>query len=135
MINIIDKLLLFIYSFIIFCVAGLFLFISSSWMKLTTTRAMLESLYFDKGPAYTTISMSIVLLLISFRFMWVIVRSRRAQGPTINQRNEFGDIKVTLETIENLSLKSASKARGLKDVRAKVKVSDQGFIHHDSSEY
>jgi uncharacterized alkaline shock family protein YloU len=126
--NIIDKLLLFLYSIVFFIVAGFTLVVSSSWISIDFTQKMVENLYFDKAYAYPVIITSIVILLMSVRFIWVILRSRYHRAKTINQRNEFGDIQVNIETIENLSLKAINPLRGFKELKSRVKIKDQHLV-------
>jgi hypothetical protein len=47
--------------------------------------------------------------------------------PSIDQRNAFGDIRISLETIENLTLKAASRVKEAKDLKARVHVSEDGL--------
>ncbi|MNM70308.1 hypothetical protein D3C81_819350 [compost metagenome] len=47
--------------------------------------------------------------------------------PSIDQRTEFGDIQISVETIENLSLKAASRVRGIKDVKTRIKITESGL--------
>ncbi|HZG55374.1 alkaline shock response membrane anchor protein AmaP, partial [Paenibacillus sp.] len=46
---------------------------------------------------------------------------------SIDQRTEFGDIRISLETVENLALKAANRVRGVKELRARVRVDDSGL--------
>ncbi len=127
MVKIADRLLLLLYSLVIFIFAGVTLFVASNWVPISETSRALTSLYYDKVPAYTTIVVSIVILLVSIRFLYISIRRGRSQAPSIDQRTDFGDIRISVETVENLSLKAASRTRGAKDLKARVKVSQAGL--------
>jgi uncharacterized alkaline shock family protein YloU len=67
------------------------------------------------------------VLLISLRFFYISVRRGRTQSPSIDQRTDFGDIRISLDTVENLALKAAYRTRGVKDLKARVRVSQAGL--------
>lgn len=122
-----DRLLLFLYSLIIFVVSIAALSVASSWVPKEQADAVLGSFYFDKNYAYTAIAVSLIVLLISIRFLYISLRRSRSQSPSIDQRTEVGDIRISIETVENLSLKAAGRTRGVKDLRARVRVSQSGL--------
>lgn len=126
-VKIVDRLLLFLYSVLILLVSAVGLFVSSSWIPISNSREFLNDLYFDKFTAYTTIIVSIAVLLISIRFVYISLRTGRAQAPSIDQRTEFGDIRISIETVENLSLKAAGRTRGVKDLKSRVRVNQSGL--------
>jgi uncharacterized alkaline shock family protein YloU len=70
---------------------------------------------------------AIILLLMSIRFCILSVRRDGRTAPSINQRTEHGDIRISVETVENLALKAASRTRGVKDLKARVRVSETGL--------
>ena len=127
MVKIADRLLLLIYSFIIFVLSGTMLFIAWDWVPLTESSRTLASIYHEPEVAYAVIGVSILLLLISVRFLYVSVRRSHSQAPSIDQRTEFGDIRISMDTVENLALKAAGRTRGVKDLRARVRVSQAGL--------
>lgn len=127
MVKIVDRLLLLLYSLLILISSLAALFVTSNWIQMSDTSKAIDSLYHDKGPAYTTITVSIIVLLISIRFIYISVRRGRSQLPSIDQRTDFGDIRISIETVENLSLKAAGRTRGVKDLKARVKVNQSGL--------
>jgi uncharacterized alkaline shock family protein YloU len=126
-VKLIDKLLLFLYSLLIVLAAIVVLFAAWNFIPMQTTVDVINSLYHDKIPSYTTIIVSIIVALISLRFLYISLRRGRSQAPSIDQRTEFGDIRISMETVENLALKVAGRSRGVKDLRARVKVNQTGL--------
>jgi uncharacterized alkaline shock family protein YloU len=126
-VRIVDKLLLFLYSLVVFIVSWIVLSAAWNWIPLSTTKQAVDNIYTVKGPAYTTIVLTLVMLLISLRFLYISIRRGRSQAPSIDQRTEFGDIRISIETVENLSLKAAGRIRGVKDLRARVKINQSGL--------
>jgi uncharacterized alkaline shock family protein YloU len=127
MVRVVDKLLLFLYSSVIFIASCFVLSAAWNWIPLSSSQHAVDNLYFEKGPAYTIIAVSLVILLISIRFLYIALRRGSSQAPSIDQHTEFGDIRISLETVENLSLKAAGRTRGVKDLRARVKVNQSGL--------
>jgi uncharacterized alkaline shock family protein YloU len=126
-VRLIDKLLLFIYSLVVFIMSCVVLSAAWSWIPITSFKDAVDKVYVDKVSAYTTITFAIIILLISIRFLYISLRRGRAQAPSIDQRTEFGDIRISIETVENLTLKAAGRTRGVKDLRARVKVNQSGL--------
>jgi uncharacterized alkaline shock family protein YloU len=122
-----DKLLLFIFSTVVFIVSTWFLCSASAWIPMDVNQAFLKHMYVSKVPGYSTIVISIVLMLISFRFLWAIIRSRRAQGPTIYQQNDWGHIEVTIKAIEQMACKAVNHISGLTDVKARIQQKADGL--------
>ncbi|GAA3405459.1 alkaline shock response membrane anchor protein AmaP [Paenibacillus hodogayensis] len=127
MIKVLDRLLLFLYTLIIGVSVVFFLTASFGWVPIDTSANFLRNLYYEGSTAYPAIAIGLFVLLVTCRFFFVAVRRGRGQAPSIDQRTDFGDIRISLETVENLSLKAAGRVRGVKDMKARVSVSDAGL--------
>lgn len=128
MIKVLDRLLLLLYSLVI-AVASIVAIVAASggfseeWLKEVVSDFTGDV----RVVQASVIGVSIVLLLVSIRFLIVSVRREGNSAPSINQRTEHGDIRISVETVENLALKAASRTRGVKDLRARVRVSEAGL--------
>ncbi|MEF3301930.1 alkaline shock response membrane anchor protein AmaP [Paenibacillus sp. GYB003] len=127
MIKVLDRLLLFLYTLIIGISVVFFLTASFGWVPIETSGDFLRNLYYEKSTAYPAIAIGLFVLLVTCRFFYVAVRRGKGQIPSIDQRTDFGDIRISMETVENLALKAAGRVRGVKDMKAKVSVSDAGL--------
>lgn len=127
MIKVLDRLLLFLYTLIIGISVVFFLTASFGWVPIETSGNFVRNLYYEGSTAYPAIAIGLFVLLVTCRFFFVSVRRGRGQVPSIDQRTDYGDIRISLETVENLALKSAGRVRGVKDMKAKVSVSDAGL--------
>lgn len=123
MAKIIDKLLLFVYSLAVLFLAVLGFAIVFEWIQPSRVNALL----FEASVNSAILTVSTILFLISLRFLYISLRRSRNQTGSIDQRTDFGDIRISLETVENLSLKAASRIRGVKDLRSRVRVTDSGL--------
>jgi uncharacterized alkaline shock family protein YloU len=122
-----DKLLLFLYSITALILTGVGLVIAFGWVGRPVVEAFIDDMYTSNTVNYAFIAVCAVLFLLSVRFLFVSLRRSRERSGSIDQRTEYGDIRISLETVENLSLKAASRVRGVKDLRAKVRVDESGL--------
>lgn len=88
----------------------------------------MELNYRNEQNLYITIVIvAVILFLLSIRFFYLSVRSERGYHHSVHQRTEFGDIQISLETIENMCLKVAERTRGVRDVKTRVRVIESGL--------
>ena len=122
MAKILDRLLLFVYSLSI----GILSVIAILLLSGVIPRSSME---IKDGPtAYiTAIVVAVILVLLSIRFFYISLRRDRASLPSVDQRTEYGDIQISMETIENLSLKAAGKVKGVRDLKSRIRVSQAGL--------
>ncbi|OXM88288.1 alkaline shock response membrane anchor protein AmaP [Paenibacillus rigui] len=127
MVRVIDKLLLFVFSLAVLVACGVLLFCAFGWISYETLGTFAHNVYYDLKTALIFIALTVVVALISIRFLYVSFRRGKANVPSIDQRTDYGDIRISMETVENLSLKAARRTRGVKDLKARVKVSQAGL--------
>jgi uncharacterized alkaline shock family protein YloU len=127
MAKIMDRFLLLLFSVAIFISLSYLLVSAFNFIPYTQSSGFLYDVYTDVDTAIIFISSSIVLLLISVRLFYIAVRSGKGNVPSIDQRTEFGDIRISMETVENLALKAAQRTRGVRDLKSRVKVSNAGL--------
>lgn len=125
--KVLDRLLLFIYSAAVLIAAFVLLFAAFGLIHFEETGSFVYNVYTRTEVAIPFITATLILLVLSVRFLYLSVRRAKAQAPSIDQRTEIGDIRISLDTVENLSLKAAGRTRGVKDLRARVKVSQAGL--------
>lgn len=128
MIKILDRLLLFLYSAVIGALAVVTIIAASGGLIESGLHRWVD--LFTGGSSVvqaTVITAAVIILLVSLRFFILSVRRSGSSAPSINQRTEHGEIRISVETVENLALKAASRTRGVKDLRARVKVAESGL--------
>ncbi|MVP00155.1 alkaline shock response membrane anchor protein AmaP [Paenibacillus lutrae] len=129
MVKILDRLLLFLYSLVILLISAIAVLAAFQLIPVRTTEYYLGYV-FDRGFTWEKVAVitgGILIFLLSLRFFYISVRRSRTQASSIDQRSEIGDIRISVETVENLSLKAAGRTRGVRDLRARVKVSEAGL--------
>lgn len=127
LIRIVDKLLLFLYSIMIGAISIFIACIGFKWISRGDLIELIDGLNTTPSIQITLIVIGLLLLLISIRFFIVSLHRGTASAPSIDQRTDYGDIRISIETIENLALKAASKQRGVKDLRARIRATDSGL--------
>lgn len=127
MAKMLDRLLLFLFSLVTIVVTGFLLASAFNWVGYNETSSFWYEVYTNSYTAAVFIVSCTVVLLISIRLFYISVRTGQSRAPSIDQRNDFGDIRISIETVENLALKAAARSRGVKDLRARVRVSSAGL--------
>ncbi|GIP37606.1 hypothetical protein J31TS4_08860 [Paenibacillus sp. J31TS4] len=127
MAKIIDRFLIFLFSLFAIGASAVLLVAAFNWIPEKETNAFVARVYHENVPAAAFIVTMVVVLLIAIRLFVIAVRPTRTNHASIDQRTEFGDIRISLETVENLALKAASRSRGVRDLKARVRVSNAGI--------
>ncbi len=124
-----DKLLLFLYSSAIGICAAVAFGVGLNWVQEQWLTNFVRDVYGGQAKWLQAVilAVSAVLFLISLRFFYLSVRRGSVSAPSIDQRTEFGDIRISIETVENLALKAAGRQRGVKDLRARIRISEAGI--------
>ncbi len=119
MIQVADKVLLFFYTIAILILTTFGIAVAAGAVDLRVI-----------DPESATVAAYIIgafLLLASLRLLYLALKRSKGGAPSIDQRNEYGDIRISIETVENLALKAASRIRGIRDLRSRVRVTDAGL--------
>ncbi|MCQ4085886.1 alkaline shock response membrane anchor protein AmaP [Saccharibacillus sp. JS10] len=121
MAKIVDRLLLFLYSVTILILSVLAILLLSRSISVPV------DFRFDLPTLSIVIGVLAVLILISLRMLYVSLRRSRGHLHAIDQRTDLGVIQVSVETIENLCLKAASRVKGVKEPHTRIKMTEPGL--------
>lgn len=125
--NAIERLLVFIVG-VVFAAISAFLF--------TVAKPMYEFVYahlpteVPLTQVHVEIIIYVIIAIFGLRALQLIARSIRIdkrQSPSIHTNTELGEIEISMETLENLSLKAVSKVKGIHEVKAQVRTAEQGL--------
>ena len=125
--RIFDRFFLFLFSILFIIVALFTLLIGLEFFNEIMLQDMTETLYTNSILKITMIITSIVVILLGIYFL---IRSIQTEHtPTFtNTSSDIGEIRISIETIETLSSKVASKVRGVREEKVKVKLDDKGRV-------
>ncbi|MGZ7443893.1 alkaline shock response membrane anchor protein AmaP [Paenibacillus sp. TH7-28] len=121
MAKILDRLLLFIYSLSIGILSVIAILLLTDAVPLDLIMIRERNLYIAAWVV------AVVLFLLSVRFFYISVKRERGSLPSIDQRTEYGDIQISVDTIENLSYKAAARVRGIKEVKTRIRITEAGL--------
>lgn len=121
MAKILDRLLLFVYSLSIGIISVIAILLLTNVVPLSLNSTEEKNLFI------VTLVVAVVLFLLSIRFFYISVRRDRNSLPSIDQRTEYGDIQISVETIQNLAYKAASRVRGIREVKTRIRITDAGM--------
>ncbi|WP_128896721.1 alkaline shock response membrane anchor protein AmaP [Longirhabdus pacifica] len=124
--NVMDRIFTFLLSIVGIVVASMAIFFTANEHEMMTIFFELEGNMLLKAYIISGLS---VLLLISIRLLYASIGMKKGmKGASIDQRTDFGDIQISLETVQNLVLKSAGKIQGIKELKVKVNVDQTGLL-------
>ncbi|AJY77257.1 alkaline shock response membrane anchor protein AmaP [Paenibacillus beijingensis] len=126
--KIVDKFLLFLYSLVIAVVSVIVFLAVVGAVPNRFVGSFIREVYVQGSvPQVTVIALTVVVFIISLRLLAVSISRGSSSAPSIDQRTDFGDIRISLETVENLTLKAASRQRCVKDMRARIRIEEAGL--------
>ncbi|MBC8080747.1 MAG: alkaline shock response membrane anchor protein AmaP [Gorillibacterium sp.] len=127
MAKIIDRFLLMLFSLVTLVMLVTFLLCGFGVIPLGRATEFISDIYMDTNTAAMFIAICCLVLIVAGRMFYISVRSASPNVPSIDQRTEYGDVRISLETIENLALKSAARSRGVRDLKARIQVDNAGL--------
>ncbi|MFD2611880.1 alkaline shock response membrane anchor protein AmaP [Paenibacillus gansuensis] len=127
MVKIMDRLLLFIFSLAVIAASFIAALVGLRVFPLNDVSRFIDDIYEWPVLSIIIVAASAIILLMGLRMLYISLRRASGQSPSISQRTEFGDIQISVDTVENLSLKAASRIRGVKDLKSRIRVTDAGL--------
>ncbi|MFV9510792.1 alkaline shock response membrane anchor protein AmaP [Tepidibacillus sp. LV47] len=83
--------------------------------------------FFNQSDVKT--SVLIISLILFFISLYLITKSlQRREVLPISKHSEIGEIKISMETLENLVTKITSRIKGIRELKAKVRPDEQGTM-------
>ncbi|SFJ31070.1 alkaline shock response membrane anchor protein AmaP [Thermoflavimicrobium dichotomicum] len=116
-----DRLLLFLFSLGVAALAITGILIGCD-LFIDPKKASEAILLLDRDVTLniSVVGVSVFVLLISLYFIsWGIFR--RSANAGVDQLTEIGNIRISLETIENIAVKAARRVKGVRDLSARIR--------------
>lgn len=124
--NVLWRLLGVLFALVIVAMATGAVALTVSRIELSYWIAWLERVRGDDAWVVRIWS-ALVVLLACVYFAKVTRRRKEPAIEGITQRTAYGDVLISLDTIENVALKVASRTRSMYDWKAQVRVGEQGI--------
>lgn len=127
--NLFDRFILTIYSLALIVVSVFAIGLFVGIVPLAVVSDTLTNLYGNPMAAWPYLVVAIIFLIISIRFFigsFLFGRSRQESG--IRQRGEFGEITISIPTIQTIAERAARKVKGVRDLKTIVKSREIGNL-------
>jgi uncharacterized alkaline shock family protein YloU len=120
--GIIDRIILSIYTFLLAFLSIAVILLSLRLIPLELAGTSLAYIY-DRWEASLV---GAVFFLVSIRLLLAGIRSRKVKD-TIVHHNDLGDVHISLAAVENLIEKVVRHIRGVRGIKVKVTLANQGL--------
>jgi uncharacterized alkaline shock family protein YloU len=125
--KVLDKLLLFLFSLAVAAASAIVILYAFGLLGEFFDWFAWDRLGHSVPHTAWVVIVASLLLIIALRMLYLSLRADHSAPPSIDQRTGYGDVRISLETVENLTLKAASRAKGMRDLKARVNVSEAGI--------
>jgi len=118
-----DRVILAVYTLSLGIIAILFVFLAFGWnfpLEIVGT-----SLRASQGR-WLVGAISLLYLVISVRLIYLSFK-RKYSGQTVLHETQMGEIRISLDAVENLVRKVARQVQGVREVRGNVKIQSNGL--------
>jgi len=117
--GIFDRVILTVYTFFLTFLSAAFVAVAMGWREpLDYTRQVLE----NPNGRWAIGLTGAVFFIASVRLLYF--GFRRGGGRAVVHENELGEVRISLDAVENLVVRVARHQRGVRDVRALAGLSD-----------
>lgn len=114
--NILDRLLLLIFSIIVAVSAFALVLLQLPFLPQQYSETLRRFIFESNGMAL----ISIVLLMLSLRFIFKTTATGVSSYDYISKQTEMGEIRISFNTIKALALSGIKSTNGIKNARAQV---------------
>lgn len=128
--NLFDRFILTIYSLALIVISLFTIGLFVGLIPLGFVQEPLVNLYGNPMSALPYLIVAVIFLVISVRFFigsFVFGRPAK-QERGIRQRGEFGDVNISIATIQTIAERAARRVKGVRDLKTIVKSLESGNL-------
>lgn len=132
--NLFDRFILTLYSLALVVIS---LFVMAAGLNLISSvyiETAITEMYTSSQVGLIYFATAAVFFLISLKFLFSSMRggrvSRSHTAPSVQRSNEYGNVQITVETLESLATHAARRIRGIRDLKARIAVRENGTAVH-----
>jgi uncharacterized alkaline shock family protein YloU len=131
-VNLFDRFILTLYSLALVVIS---LFVMAAGLNLISSDYITDTIneiYSSSEVGLAYFAAAAIFLLISLKFLFTSVRGEgRARTPaSVHNPTEYGDVQITLDTIESIAMNAARHIRGIRDLKAHVRAEENRTSIH-----
>lgn len=124
--NVLVRLFFCFYALAVTGLAAVFAAVSLHRVPESRLYSFFHTLYESKQWTGIALTVSLTLLVASIWLMFNLLRSP-SRPRAVEQVNEHGEIRISINTVESLARKATMRIRGITDLKSKVTVSESGL--------
>ncbi|BAU27426.1 putative alkaline shock family protein YloU [Aneurinibacillus soli] len=131
--NLFDRFILTLYSLALVVIS---LFVMAAGLNLISSvyiETAIAEMYTSSQVGMIYFAAAAVFFLISLKFLFGSMRggaSRPHTAPSVQRSNEYGNVQITVETLESLATHAARRIRGVRDLKARIAAHENGTAVH-----
>jgi uncharacterized alkaline shock family protein YloU len=131
-VNLFDRFILTLYSLALVVVSLFVMATSLNLISYEYVMAIIEEMYSSSRTSLIYFAAAAIFFLISVKFLFTSLRGagRQPAPPAVRSTTEYGDVRITIDTLESLAAHAAKKVRGIRDLKAKVRPEENGTSVH-----
>lgn len=122
-----DRFLLVVYSFVVGVALMLLLAMAFNWIGFSYAVRYLENLYREPAVAYPFIALGILFLLFSILLFILGLRNPARTVRSIDRRTDYGLVRVSFQTLQNLAAGAAADIPGIHDLKTRIRAGENGI--------
>ena len=124
--NIFFRVLLAIYAFCLAVISAVTMYVTIRTGVFNTLCSYLDDKVFSSigpGPRILVFLIALVFFVLSITFLLSGVRSNKDKK-AVSKHTNIGEVRISLNSIENIALNASKKANGVKEAKTLVKKQD-----------
>jgi uncharacterized alkaline shock family protein YloU len=124
--NIFFRVLLAIYAFCLAVISAVIMYVTIKTGVFNTLCSYLDEKVFSSispGPRIAMFLIALVFFVLSITFLLSGVRSNKDKK-AVSKHTNIGEVKISLNSIENIALNASKKANGVKEAKTLVRKQD-----------
>lgn len=131
--NLFDRFILTLYSLALVVISLFVMATSLNLISSTYITNAIEEIYTSSQVGLIYFACAAIFFLISLKFLFTGMRVRAEKGRagvSVHSPTEYGDVRITLDTIESIACTAARRIRGIRDLKARVRAEENKTSIH-----
>lgn len=125
--KLLERFILLIFSLVFITIGVISLLIGIEFFSETYIEDIISQVYSSSDIKITVIIISIIVIVFGLYLLFSSLRSKKEVAFS-TKINEVGNVRISMETIENIVLNVSGKIRGVKEQKVRVRIEDNDSV-------